>query len=111
MEKIICDKCKGTGIGKSNFYACTKCWGAKKLDWVENVVGKKPPREGFNAINLTHKDIMIQDLGVILPAGSNTDLSIIQPIHIILKSDDLKHFINEYKITIIDKTRYLDERY
>jgi DnaJ-class molecular chaperone len=54
--EIICDKCDGSGcIPKKQWtmvdykhisydwsYKCDKCKGEGKLDWVENVVGKKP---------------------------------------------------------------------
>jgi len=50
----ICDQCIGTGyelnipIERYNagyynkHYKCSKCQGEGKLDWVENIVGKKP---------------------------------------------------------------------
>ena len=53
--EIKCDKCKGTGydltIPKQEYetgyyqkhYPCSKCWGKGKLDWIENVVGKRNP--------------------------------------------------------------------
>lgn len=61
---MICDKCEGTGhfgfeveIQEYNmrgmvhriptnktYNTCEKCQGAGKVDWVENVVGKKPPK-------------------------------------------------------------------
>lgn len=49
-REIICPKCNGIGsinkIPSNNFHVfkvrCPKCLGEGKLDWVENVVGKKP---------------------------------------------------------------------
>jgi len=35
IGKVICSKCGGEG-GE-----CSKCFGAGKLDWIENVVGRK----------------------------------------------------------------------
>lgn len=60
-ELILCSKCNGEGIiynelsTKGNkkgtsFYddyhiqICPKCQGHKKLDWIENIVGKKIPQ-------------------------------------------------------------------
>ena len=41
--EVFCDCCDGIGIVRNeegpNFH-CSKCRGAGKLDWVENVVGK-----------------------------------------------------------------------
>jgi len=49
--EVICDKCNGTGgeyqdpnVGPkmSNYFIkCDKCYGSGKLDWIENIVGKK----------------------------------------------------------------------
>jgi len=36
LGEVICDKCHGKGGW------CEKCHGDGKLDWVENIVGKKP---------------------------------------------------------------------
>ena len=64
---VCCDKCAGTGShGYSQDYieaelhgmmlkiptnktehAWPKCYGAGQLDWIENVVGKKPPIKHF----------------------------------------------------------------
>ena len=43
---IICDKCSGKGWleGKTDwYYNCDKCYGARKLDWVERIMGKANP--------------------------------------------------------------------
>jgi len=44
MGEVFCDCCDGIGIVKDKkgpgSYHCSKCRGAGKLDWVENVVGK-----------------------------------------------------------------------
>ena len=51
--EMICDKCNGRGIipkiiiPKGEICTalfCRKCKGTGKLDWIENVVGKKPCR-------------------------------------------------------------------
>jgi hypothetical protein len=55
--EVICDECEGGrfrydldnyDIGKYN--TCPKCHGIGKLDWVENVVGKKEPTYPGDAI-------------------------------------------------------------
>jgi hypothetical protein len=57
-EKYECDKCKGTGEyyqcvghlkrierqGDAMLLKCPKCHGDGYLDWVENIVGKRPPK-------------------------------------------------------------------
>jgi len=53
-HEVICEKCKGRGkistpINPNHLYGynysideeCTKCCGDGKLDWIENVVGKR----------------------------------------------------------------------
>jgi DnaJ-class molecular chaperone len=42
--EFICDQCNGTGHYVEYYYGqsdtwCDKCYGAGKLDWIENVVG------------------------------------------------------------------------
>ncbi len=37
---VICDKCNGKNAGSYDI-VCTKCHGSGKLDWIENIVGKK----------------------------------------------------------------------
>lgn len=41
--EMVCNKCEGSG--KSWIYTtlCSKCQGKGKVDWIENIVGKKPP--------------------------------------------------------------------
>ena len=43
--ELICDKCKGRGhlrrIRARSI--CRKCHGTGKVDWIENIVGKKMP--------------------------------------------------------------------
>ena len=43
--KMICPKCKGMGFVNAKKYnkieSCEKCHGTGKLDWIENLVGKK----------------------------------------------------------------------
>ena len=43
--EVICDKCNGEiFIGdESNTEICSKCLGAGKVDWIENIVGKMYP--------------------------------------------------------------------
>ena len=49
--EVICSKCNGSGnqakwdqIPDYKCYLeCDKCHGSGKLDWIENIVGKKPP--------------------------------------------------------------------
>ena len=50
MEYIECDECNGKGIVPESEFpnkVCQKCFGSKKLDWVENVVGVKRFRMEF----------------------------------------------------------------
>ncbi len=50
-SKFDCKVCKGTGNGYkianvdgSDIYTwCIECFGEGKLDWIENIVGKKYP--------------------------------------------------------------------
>ena len=41
--EVICPECngKGTIIVQCIGNVCPMCWGAGKLDWIENIVGKK----------------------------------------------------------------------
>jgi len=42
--EVICPECEGNyivGKGKSVVWGCDKCKGYGKLDWIENIVGKK----------------------------------------------------------------------
>ena len=39
MEKVVCDRCGGSGFIEKRM--CSKCHGDGKLDWIENVIGKK----------------------------------------------------------------------
>lgn len=60
-EIFTCDKCGGDGkIETRSLFAdnsfistCKKCKGTGKLDWIENVVGKKPEK-----INIMSKEMM-----------------------------------------------------
>ena len=58
---IKCDKCKGTGYDLKTptvddkhyyrkHYPCSKCKGVGKLDWIEQVVGKKTPSYNLNGV-------------------------------------------------------------
>jgi len=108
--KIKCDKCNGTGIGESNYYACDKCLGTKELDWVENIIGKLKPWSGFFVVNLTNEFLYIDDLGTYMISPMEAlNLEMISPMEDILRSDDLKNLINSNKVCIIDQTGYLDE--
>lgn len=48
--EMICDKCNGEGNigfiepdknGRSYWQVCPKCLGFGKVDWIENIIGKK----------------------------------------------------------------------
>lgn len=51
--ELVCDKCEGKGgnaynhpsddLTKPEWVRCQKCQGTGKVDWIENIVGKKPP--------------------------------------------------------------------
>ena len=49
----LCDKCGGRGLYPlSETYEkerCDKCWGEKKLDWIERAMGKQDPCAGMSA--------------------------------------------------------------
>lgn len=58
--EVKCEKCKGTGYNLKapdnnipryqKLPPCPKCHGSGKLDWIENVVGKKPKNDIFNGV-------------------------------------------------------------
>lgn len=52
MEKIICDKCKGTG-NIADIIKCPKCNGDGTLNWLENIFGKKQD----SSTNIYYRDI------------------------------------------------------
>jgi len=42
--EVICDKCNGVGLIDNSAHTvrcCIKCYGSGKLDWAENITGKK----------------------------------------------------------------------
>lgn len=41
--EVICPKCEG--VGHRWGFPCDRCWGFKKLDWIELVMGKEAPFE------------------------------------------------------------------
>jgi len=43
--EVICDKCNGEIFvdNDNGIDICSKCLGSGKLDWIEKIVGKKPP--------------------------------------------------------------------
>jgi len=58
--EVVCSKCNGKRQIKTdkppwwrlNFKEleiCSKCWGDGKLDWIENVIGKKKPYLGYSS--------------------------------------------------------------
>ncbi len=56
--EVICDKCNGNGKSKSYHLflqhterrECDNCNGEGKLDWIENVVGKKRDKIKMNIL-------------------------------------------------------------
>jgi len=47
--EIVCNECEGTGFDnkyKWNRRACFKCFGTGKVDWIENITGKKRRNPG-----------------------------------------------------------------
>lgn len=43
--EVLCDKCNGGYAEKLQIkHQCDKCLGVGKLNWIENIVGKKPPQ-------------------------------------------------------------------
>ena len=42
-HEIICPDCKGTGDSQA-YQLCETCYGKGKLDWVEQVTGREPPK-------------------------------------------------------------------
>ena len=50
LEKgeIICSTCKGSGTHTINEkFTCQRCYGKGKVDWIENIIGKKTIRAPF----------------------------------------------------------------
>jgi len=45
IGEVICPQCNGNG------FFCNKCLGTGKLDWVEQIVGKKPKEDTFTVYN------------------------------------------------------------
>lgn len=109
----ICDKCKGSGdwcglhniilnpqdcklsLECSESCICPKCRGTGKLDFIEKIVGKK----GLNhyrekVINQSNSNILINDLGITIPANKSLIISDITDPPNIKKSKDLKNLIN-----------------
>jgi hypothetical protein len=43
-SEVVCSKCHGTKsmmVDDFYYFKCDKCKGTGKLDWIENIVGKK----------------------------------------------------------------------
>lgn len=61
-EEYVCDKCNGKGnLPTKNpdvVKQCPKCYGKKKLDWIENVVGVTKIKASFNEIQKEMMDIL-----------------------------------------------------
>jgi len=53
LGEVICDECDGN---KSNlvdnfyYFKCNKCHGTGKLDWIENIVGKRTSNPIMNGV-------------------------------------------------------------
>ena len=71
--EMICSKCKGVGFLKKikseniSIYkdVCPKCHGAGKLDWIENVIGKKPSNNSSSSTSgMSSKSLTINWNGV-----------------------------------------------
>ena len=45
--KVPCHYCSGTGE-LTRWGSCSKCLGDGKLDWIENVAGRKPKKVDHN---------------------------------------------------------------
>jgi len=46
--EMVCNGCGGVGgVGDILQDECPKCFGTGKLDWIENVVGKRDPSLSF----------------------------------------------------------------
>ena len=67
--EMICDKCEGTGTAKGEeWISCSKCLGSGKVDWIENIMGKKIPGnifidssslDNFTALNIEASSLTI----------------------------------------------------
>jgi len=66
----ICPNCKGSGEEPGNFVegfriTCGRCWGSRKLDWIEMAMGKQfevsIPFKGnpYGAVDFYHRGIKI----------------------------------------------------
>lgn len=92
---VTCVRCKGTGkiinSDKDIQYAdfiCPKCLGFKKLNWIENIIGKKRP-----------------DLKVIYDFIESIDTSYYYPKFIDKLGEDLKNSIDEEIINTLKESK------
>ncbi len=54
--EYICSECNGNGhIKNEKYISCKRCQGEGKLDWIENIVGKKPNQKILRGLNWENK--------------------------------------------------------
>lgn len=86
--EVVCPKCNGNTLNNDPYYDskdyetwyCDKCNGTGKLDWVENIVGKKPDPYESLTIPLVRKmypKLLTKDL---VNAQSMTDVTFFKDI-------------------------------
>jgi len=104
--EIMCDKCNGTGhienrkgqIGsnRQSFQRyCPKCLGNGKVDWIENVVGKRIFNPCVDVKNNSGSWVLIKDLGISLEPHAELNLLDIIAKSYIIDSEDLKTLYNQ----------------
>lgn len=70
--EIICDRCNGSGYEstyepptwfspQTNAWRCKKCYGSKKVTWLENVLGKEEDVDSY--VNNLHNKYYTSSTG------------------------------------------------
>ena len=72
LGETICDKCNGVGRDQYSMI-CSKCYGKKKLDWIEKVVGV-PISAGTSGFSNPHAHNNFNG-----SSGNNINISV--PLH------------------------------
>ena len=87
--EIICSDCSGSGLDQTRIYkySCGKCNGEGKLDWIENVVGKRKPSRYVRPGSYTVE----------------VDLSSYVPKFITTIEADIRFFLNSFMFELADE--------
>ena len=75
MKFKVCIKCNGKGIVVIQCIGniCQTCWGAGKLDWIENIVGKKSIYISLPKLRNVYPKILIKEITSVQPMREITD--------------------------------------